>query len=76
LEFQVSKLLNRKLKHEVRRKAIGVAFYGLIEISGAYAVQIGEIGIEQHLFTAQKSDCLRDASNWNDFFTHENKRAI
>ena len=63
-------------EHEIRRKAIGVARNGFVEITGRDAVELRQIGIEQHFFAAQKSNCLRDALDWNDFLIHAKSRAI
>jgi hypothetical protein len=54
------------LKHEVRRKSGGVAFYGLIERLRCYAVQTGKVAIENDFFGSNEKHQLRNVFRFQD----------
>jgi hypothetical protein len=49
-------LLCRQLKHEIGGKAVLVALHLLVQALGAYPVELGEIGIQHYLLTANQQD--------------------
>jgi hypothetical protein len=48
------------LEHEIFRKPLPVSADLFVEPLGGYAVEAGELGIEQDLVTAQSEDRVRD----------------
>lgn len=53
---QVFLLAFSELEHEVRRKALDIAFHGLVQALGANPVKLGQIRIENDLFVADAMD--------------------
>ena len=47
-----------ELKHEIRWKAIRIAFHCFIQVSSVYAVERGQIKIEHHLLAAKMANRL------------------
>ena len=60
-----------ELEHEIAREALGVAPHLLVEALGGYAVEHGEIGIQEHLVASNQEDAILDALYRNCDRLHE-----
>jgi hypothetical protein len=49
-----------QLKREIRGKAIGIAFDGLVESRSRYPIQACEFGVQQDALATNNLDCLLD----------------
>jgi hypothetical protein len=53
------------LEHEVFRESLKVAPDLPVQRAGAYAVQVGKVGIKHDLLAAQEHDLAFDCTRWN-----------
>jgi hypothetical protein len=60
LAFQDFRFISRQFKHEVRRKAIGVAFDGAIQRARGDAVKRSQITVQHHALAANQENRLFD----------------
>jgi len=60
LQPQAGEFFVAELKHEVLGEALPIAVDLLVQPLGALAVELGQIGVEQHALTADDEDALSD----------------
>jgi hypothetical protein len=58
LECQKPEFRPGELKHEIRGKALKVAFDGLVQVKGFNVIEFGEIAINHHPLAANQKDPL------------------
>lgn len=54
------------MEHDVSREAVDVAFNRLDKDPGLYTVELGKVGVEHDLLTADEKDDLLEALAWNE----------
>ena len=62
---QVVVLFLIELKHEIGRKAIGIAFDGLHQRAHLYLIQFRQVITQHHLLAANQINPSLDYGDWN-----------
>jgi len=65
-----------ELQQEIRRKLVTVAADGLVENAGLDAIELGQIGIEDHAFAADRMDDVLDGRKSAGRFAGWRRRSL